>query len=127
MLESGRIINIAYYQALRIDTIIKMIFDTTGGMKLRLVEGFCVRKVLDETIAIPTQEAARYLSGLASMNETGEFIFELLRTEQTLESLVEKLIEIYEVDEETAKVDVKLFLQTLRENRMLVDEQEERK
>lgn len=91
---------------------------------MKLVSGFCVRKVLDETIAIPTQEAAHCLSGLASMNETGEFLFELLQTEQTFDTLVNALVETYEVDEATAKRDVEIFVQILRENRMLVEEAE---
>ena len=89
---------------------------------MRLISGFCVRKVLDETIAIPTREAAHELSGLASMNETGEFLFELLQTEQTVDSLVEALMENYEVEKETAKKDVEIFLGVLKENKMLVNE-----
>ena len=56
---------------------------------MRLIGGFCVHKVLDETVAVPTQEAAHRLSGLVSMNETGEFLFQLLQTTQTKESLVQ--------------------------------------
>ena len=78
--------------------------------ELKLVSGFCVRKILDETIAIPTQEAAHHLSGLVSMNETGEFLFQLLQMPQTKKSLVEAMLEEYEVDEETAEKDVEAFL-----------------
>ena len=86
---------------------------------MKLIEGFCVRKILDETVAIPTQEAAHYLSGLASMNETGEFLFQLLQTEQTIQTLVEALMEEYEVDKETAEADVKEFVEVLRKNHIL--------
>ena len=88
---------------------------------MKLIEGFCVRKILDETVAIPTQEAAHYLSGLASMNESGEFLFQLLQTEQTFESLVEALMNEYEVDKKTAEADVETFVKVLQENNMLED------
>ena len=88
---------------------------------MRLRAGFCVHKVLDETIAVPTQEAAHYLSGLASMNETGEFLFQLLQTEQTKESLIEAMLENYDVDVQSAEADVSSFIEILRQNN-LVDE-----
>ena len=86
---------------------------------MKLIGGFCVRKILDETVAIPTQEAARKLSGLVAMNETGEFLFELLQKTQTEESLVQALLDAYEIDEETAKTDVEVFVKILKENNLL--------
>lgn len=86
---------------------------------MKIVAGFCIRKILDETIAIPTQEAAHNLSGLASMNETGEFLFELLQTEQTQESLVDEMVKNYEVDLQTAQRDVAVFVTILRANHLL--------
>ena len=88
---------------------------------MRLVSGFLVRKIADETIAIPSQEAARQLSGLASLNETGEFLFHLLETEQTEESLVKALTENYEVDIRTATADVQNFLHELHESGLLIE------
>ena len=86
---------------------------------MRIVAGFCVRKIMHETIAIPTQEAARCLSGLVSMNGTGRFLFELLQTEQTKESLVEALLEQYDVDAVTAEADVDAFVEVVRANGLL--------
>ena len=86
---------------------------------MRIVAGFCVRKIMDETIAIPTQEAARGLSGLVSMIGTGRFLFELLQTEQTKESLVEALLEQYDVDAVTAEADVDAFVEVVRANGLL--------
>lgn len=86
---------------------------------MKLVSGFCVRKILDETVAVPTQEAAHRLSGLVAMNETGEFLFRLLQTPQTKESLIEALWEQYEVDYKTAEKDVEAFLDILRKNGLL--------
>ena len=89
---------------------------------MRLVEGFCIRKILDETIIIPTGEAARCLSGLIAVNETGEFLFQLLQTEQTTESLVTEMLNEFEVDKETAEADVMAFINVLVENGMLEKE-----
>lgn len=88
---------------------------------MRLVSGFCLRNILGETIAVPSQEAARRLSGLAALNETGQFLFRQLETEQTEDSLVNALTGAYEVDADTAAADVANFLQILRENHLLVE------
>ena len=88
---------------------------------MRLISGFCLRNILGETIAVPSQEAARQLSGLASLNETGEFLFRLLETEQTEQSLVNSLVDHYEVDIQTAAADVQSFVQILRDNNLLVE------
>lgn len=86
---------------------------------MKLVEGFCIRKILDETVIIPTGKAAHCLSGLISVNETGEFLFELLQTDQTMDSLVAAMLEEFEVEKETAEADVDVFVKVLIENDML--------
>ena len=88
---------------------------------MRLISGFCLRNILGETIAVPSQEAARQLSGLASLNETGEFLFRLLESEQTDQSLIKALTDNYEVDVQTATADVHSFVQILRDNNLLVE------
>ena len=89
---------------------------------MRLISGFCLRNILGETIAVPSQEAARQLSGLASLNETGEFLFRLLESEQTDQSLIKALTDNYEVDVQTATADVHSFVQILRDNNLLVEQ-----
>lgn len=89
---------------------------------MRLIEGFCIRRIIDETIAVPTREAAHRLSGLVSMNETGEFLFQLLQTSQTKESLVKALMENYDTDQQTAEADVTAFVAILQENHLLEED-----
>ena len=86
---------------------------------MKLVEGFCTRKILEDTVIIPTGKAAHCLSGLISVNETGEFLFELLQTEQTMDSLLAAMLEEFEVEEEIAKADIEAFVKVLIENEML--------
>ena len=86
---------------------------------MKLIEGFCIRKILDETVIIPTGKAGHCLTGLISVNETGEILFELLQTEQTIESLVEALLSEFEVEKDIAKADVEAFVKVLNENKML--------
>lgn len=88
---------------------------------MRIVPGFVVRQIAGETIAIPTGAAARELSGLIALNSSGKVLFDLLQTEQTEASLVNALLEYYEVDTATAQADVAEFLQILRSNDVLIE------
>lgn len=88
---------------------------------MRIVSGFIVRQIAGETVAIPSGPSARLLSGLISLNGTGQFLFDLLRTEQTEDTLVRSMIDTYEVDEATAQADVREFLELLRRSHLLIE------
>lgn len=88
---------------------------------MHIVPGFVVRQIAGETVAIPAGEAARALSGLLALNGSGRLLFERLQTEQTEESLVQLLLEEYEIDEATARSDVAEFLAPLRANGVLIE------
>lgn len=89
---------------------------------MRLVEGFALRKVLDEWIAVPGGESAARFTGLFSMNETGAFLFSLLQEEQSEASLLQALLENYDTDEEAARGDMLSFLHYLRTHNLLADD-----
>lgn len=87
---------------------------------MQIVSGFIVRQIAGETVAIPSGNSAHRLSGLIALNDSGQFLFELLQTEQTEESLTNALLENFEVDPDTAKQDVTDFISMLREYNLLV-------
>lgn len=88
---------------------------------MHIVPGFVVRKIAGETIAIPAGAAARELSGLLALNGSGEFLFGLLQSEQTEDTLVQAMLETYDTDPDTARADVAEFLTILRDNGILVE------
>lgn len=55
-----------------------------------------------------------------ALNESGKLLFELLQTEQNEESLVQALLDTYEIDADTAAADVTDFLKLLQENGFLI-------
>lgn len=89
---------------------------------MRIVDGFIVRQVAGETVAIPSGDAARNLSGLLALNGSGKLLFELLHTEQTEQDLVRFLLDTYEIDEPTAQADVSEFLSFLRDSGVLLEQ-----
>lgn len=89
---------------------------------MRVVPGFVVREIAGETIAIPTGEAAKELSGLVGLNGCGKFLFELLESDQTVESLTNALLDNFDVDCITAEKDVEEFLDILRKGNILIED-----
>ena len=86
---------------------------------MRVVPGFVVRQIAGETIAIPAGPAARELSGLLALGGSGQFLFDLLQSEQTEDSLVQAVLDTYEIDEATARADVADFVEILRSSGVL--------
>jgi hypothetical protein len=88
---------------------------------MRIIPGFVVRQIAGETIAIPAGPAARELSGLLALNGSGQFLFQQLQNEQTEDSLVQAMLDAYEIDEVTARADVAEFVEILRSSGVLVE------
>lgn len=88
---------------------------------MHILGGFIVRDIAGETIAIPSGDAAKCLSGLLALNESGKLLFELLQNEQTEVDLVEALLHEFDVDYTTAQADVAEFLGILRSSGVLVE------
>ena len=89
---------------------------------MRIVPGFLIRVLAGETVAIPSGRAAHPLSGLVVINGCGRFLFDLLQSEQTEASLLNAMTDTYDVDEVTALVDIREFLDVLRKNDMLLED-----
>ena len=81
---------------------------------MRRNEGFILRKTADLTIILPVGEASVRFPGMISVNETGAFLWSVLETEHTLQSLTDALLQNYEVEREQAEVDIRAFLDKLR-------------
>ena len=91
---------------------------------MRIMEGFHLRQIAGEMIAVPTGPVATKLSGLAVLNETAHFLFTQLQTEQSEESLVEAMLNEYDTDRDTALADVRAFIADLREAGLLIEKEE---
>jgi len=76
-------------------------------------EEFLLRRAAGLTVIVPVGRAAVEFPGMISVNETGEFLWERLKEEQTLASLTAALTETYEVDAEQGEADIRAFLERL--------------
>ena len=88
---------------------------------LRITEKFVIRRIADETVAIPVGSVKGGFSGIISLNEVGEFLFALLAEECSKEDLVSALLAEYDVNRETAQADVQEFLDNLSKAGLLAE------
>lgn len=88
---------------------------------MKLKKGIVTNSIDGENFAIATGKAAKEFNGLIKNNPTAAFIFELLKTEQTEDSIVSAMLEKYDVDEETVRNDVKELLELLKSKNLIED------
>ena len=86
---------------------------------MKLKNGIVTNSIDGESFAIATGEASKSFNGLIKNNPTAAYIFELLKTEQTEESIVKAMMDKYEVDEATVKADVNELLNLLKSKNLI--------
>ena len=74
---------------------------------------FLLRQVAGSRVLVPVGAATKRFPGMIRVNDTGCYLWGLLETEQTRESLADALAERYEVSREQAALDVDAFVEKL--------------
>ena len=82
---------------------------------MKIKDGFILRKVGIQYVVAATGKASEGFNGMMRLNESGAFAFRLMQQGITEEELTIRLMEEYEVGEQTARKDVAAFTAALRE------------
>ena len=88
---------------------------------MKIQEGFILKEVAGSYVVVPIGENLVDFSAMITLNETGAFLWEQLQSEKTIIELVDNLLQEYNVDRPTAEVDVSEFVQTLRNEKLLIE------
>lgn len=89
---------------------------------MKIKEGFVVRKIANQYMAVPVGSRAKELHGMIGLNETAAFLWELLKEDRTEEELATLLYDEYEISEEKALETVKKFGELLGKEGVLTNE-----
>jgi len=81
---------------------------------MKLKDEIVLGSIDGKDFAIATGELSKRFNSLINNNKTAAFIFQLLKNEQSEDSIVEAMLEKYDVDETTVRADVKEILSQLR-------------
>lgn len=86
---------------------------------MKLKEGFVFRKIAGDNVVVPIGQQIKEFNGLIKLNESGAFLWNILKEGSSKEELVDKLLEEYEIDRDFAENDVEKFINILKERDML--------
>lgn len=86
---------------------------------MQLKNNFVIREIMGDTILVPIGDHLLEFNGLITLNELGVFILKLLPEAEDDAHIVDKILDEYDVDRETAEVDVKEFLEKLRQIKII--------
>ena len=81
---------------------------------MKLKEGFILRTVAGETVALPTGGLTNF-DMMITLNDTGRFLWERLSVGAEKEELVDAILGEYDVERETAESSVNAFVERLKE------------
>ena len=82
---------------------------------MRIKDNFLLKQIAGDYIVVPVGEKLVDFSAMIILNETGVFLWKLLKDDKSKQQLVEAVMEEYEIDEQTANADVGEFIDTLKE------------
>ncbi len=92
---------------------------------MKIVEEFLLREVAGEYMLIPVGETAQKFNGLITLSETAKFIWNHVEQVNSLDELVQRITEKYDVDKETARRDAYLFVSGMLERGFAVTTKED--
>lgn len=90
---------------------------------MKIQKEFVLREIAGDYVIIPTGKTALTFNGLITVNEVGAELWKMLQSDVTFEDLTKGILEVYDVDEETAKEDIREFLDTLEKGGVLDTEE----
>ena len=86
---------------------------------MKIKDGFVLSEVAGTHVAVAVGKRVKEFNGLIKLNDVCAYLWKFLEKGTTEEELVSALVKEYEVDEETAKKDVKAFVKKLEEKNLL--------
>ena len=82
---------------------------------MKLKDGIVLGNIDGSDFAIATGKLSKKIKGIINSNSTAAYILQLLKTEQTEDRIVEKMLEKYDADEETIRADVREVLEKIKD------------
>ena len=90
---------------------------------MKISKEFMLREIAGEYIVVPIGKAVFQFMGLITLNEVGRFLWELLQSkEYSMDQLIQKICQSYEVEEAVAQSDVREFIDALKSRGILSDD-----
>ena len=86
---------------------------------MKIKKGFVLEEVAGSYLCCATGKLAKEFGGFIKLNDTGAFLWNLLREDTTVAEMTDKMIAEYDISREIAERDISLFIKKLEENGIL--------
>lgn len=86
---------------------------------MHIKQGFVMREVAGQHVAIATGEASKSFHGMVKLNGTGAFIWKGLEKGQDVATIAQGLASAYGIDPAKATADVEAFIVRMSEQGLL--------
>lgn len=86
----------------------------TEGARYRIREGYLLRKIAGEAVIVPIASDAVITNGMMMPNDSAVFLWEAFIEPSTIDQVVEKGLQEYEVDEQTLRNAAQRFVTELK-------------
>lgn len=81
---------------------------------MKIKNTFILRKVAGNNVVLPMGASSESFSGMMMLNETGVFLWNILKNDVTMDDLINAMLSEYNVGAAEAKQDAEAFIDTLR-------------
>ena len=88
---------------------------------MKISKEFILREIAGEYILVPVGKTALTFNGLVTVNEVGALIWGMLGKGSDVSTIVNGILDEYDVDEQTATADVLEFISYLKSNNIIDD------
>ena len=89
---------------------------------MKISKEFVLREIAGDYIIIQIGKTVLEFNGLITVNEVGVSLWKMLQEGASFEALVQQILDEYDVQEHTAREDIKEFLDKLAEGGILLEE-----
>jgi hypothetical protein len=86
---------------------------------MKIKEGFILRTVAGQNVVVPVGANTMNFNVAITLNDSAAFLWKQLESEKNEQELLAALTNEYEIDSATAKSDITVFLNVLREHEIL--------
>lgn len=88
---------------------------------MKISKEFILREIAGEYILVSVGKTALTFNGLVTVNEVGALIWGMLEKGSDVSTIVNGILDEYDVDEQTATADVLEFISYLKSNNIIDD------
>ena len=80
---------------------------------MKIKDGYILRSIADSNIVVPIGDRIAEFNGMITLNDISSKIWEHMQEDRTFDELLAYILSIYDVEEKTAKGDLKNLIERM--------------